>query len=106
MLKEPKHYANLETDNYIIEDLDNPKMRNAIPDVITRAFTHYRQLAGIKKQIVFSSSRKSWVTQKAIKDGIGSASKELHENLKTTVDHYINELEYLSKTEKTARLYE
>lgn len=105
LLREPKHLAKRGTDIYIIAGDEHPLKRTYLADAITRAFTFYAKLSGIEKKLVFSSSRKAYATQKAIRDGIASASGELHENATTTINHYINELAYLAGTENTGRLF-
>jgi integrase len=80
------------------------KNRENLKKFISRAFTHYWKVTGLKRKVSFKHLRKTYVTRMA--SLIGEKALFIkHGEDKTAIKHYLNKKEILDQT-KNVKLYE
>jgi integrase len=90
-----------DQEGYILEP--NVANRNTLKKFISKAFTHFWRLTGLKRKVSFKSLRKTYLTR--LTDAIGSKAMFVkHNNDQTAVKHYLDKKELLEQT-KNVRLY-
>lgn len=91
-----------DQDGYIIEaGITN---RNTLKKFISKAFTHYWRVTGLKRKVSFKNFRKTYVTR--LTAAIGEKALFVkHNEDKTATKHYLSMQELLKDT-KDARLYD
>lgn len=90
-----------DQDGYIIE----PEManRDTLKKFISKTFTHFWRLTGLKRKVTFKNLRKTYLTR--LTDAIGQKAMFVkHNNDQTAIKHYLNKKELLEQT-KNVRLY-
>lgn len=77
--------------------------RASLKNFISKAFTHFWRLTGLKRKVTFKNLRKTYMTR--LTDVIGEKAMFVkHNDDKTAIKHYLNKKELLDKT-KNVRLY-
>lgn len=77
--------------------------RASLKNFISKAFTHFWRLTGLKRKVSFKNLRKTYVTR--LTEVIGEKAMFVkHNDDKTAIKHYLNKKELLDKT-KNVRLY-
>jgi integrase len=104
-LKTDRHRNLLDADQYIIAGDDDIKSRKYLAGFFGKAFTYYREQAGITKKVFFKTLRKTYATLCAIRDGKESASQDIHRGSSTTQKHYFNDLVIQAAVQKKGRLF-
>jgi len=91
------------TDRYLIApELTQISKRNSFKGILSKAFTLLKEKAGINKDVSFKHLRKSRITKNVIMYG-DAASRVMHGDISTTVDHYLNQREIALSTIKKYR---
>lgn len=105
LLMHERHQALIDTDRYLIGEGEEVLSREYVGDFLGRAFTYYKEQAGITKNVHFKNLRKTFATKKEIREGKNSASKDLHRGGDTTKRHYLNDLAIAAAAEKNDRIF-
>lgn len=94
-------------------DISNPEEYIIVPEIknrdnlkkfISKAFTHYWKVTGLKRKVTFKHLRKTYVTRMA--SLIGEKALFIkHGEDKTAIKHYLNKKEILEQTQNV-KLYE
>ena len=90
------------SEGYIV--VPEHRNRTTLKKFITKAFTHYWRVSGLKREVSFKNLRKTYVTR--LTSLIGEQALFVkHSEDKTAIKHYLNQKELLEKTQNV-RLYE
>ncbi len=91
-----------DPEDYII--IPEAKNRRTLKLFISKAFTHFWKVTGLKREVTFKNLRKTYVTR--LTSIIGEQALFVkHSGDKTAIKHYLNQKELLDKT-KNVKLYE
>ena len=91
-----------DPEDYIV--VPERKSRKKLKEIISKAFSHYWRVTGLKRKVTFKNLRKTYVTRLASLIG-EKALYVKHNQDKTAIKHYLNKKELLDKT-RNVRLYE
>jgi site-specific recombinase XerD len=84
----------------VVPEMEN---RTTLKQFISKAFSHFWKVTGLKRDASFKTLRKTYLTR--LTDAIGSKAMFVkHNNDQTAVKHYLNKKELLEQT-KNVRLY-
>lgn len=96
ILSELNYAENRNKEQYIIAQKD-PSSRKTLMDKVSKAFTHFWKITGIKKEIQMKNLRKTYLTALANHFGDSANLISDHANMTVLKKHYINNAKMVEK---------